>query len=288
MKSTQRQQRQWQTASRLVCGLSVAAMLCGAAMAQQPAAQQTAPPPIMGVLGANDMPKPAAKPATTSSVSAKTVAEMVNGGQAAVSGVGEQKGKLGDEGLKMHGHWVIDVKNPDGTLASHNAFENSIQLGGQAYLIGLMAGYVVPADYEIFLQAAGTGASPCVMNSNQGCAIVRSATTSPGNISCTNYVCATTLTYATNQNYSSSANSFVLSGSITANQTGTIGFVSTYAGSCPSTPIQTGLATTTPAACPAASATNNGFNALTGTALATPINVTSGQFVQVTVTITFS
>ena len=30
------------------------------------------------------------------------------------------------EDVKMHGHWVIDVRNPDGTLAQHRKFENSI------------------------------------------------------------------------------------------------------------------------------------------------------------------
>src|SRR5271168_3514589 len=30
------------------------------------------------------------------------------------------------EGITVHGHWTIDVKNPDGTVASHHEFENSI------------------------------------------------------------------------------------------------------------------------------------------------------------------
>jgi hypothetical protein len=33
------------------------------------------------------------------------------------------------EGIKVHGHWVIDLRNPDGTLASHTEFENSLDPG---------------------------------------------------------------------------------------------------------------------------------------------------------------
>ena len=37
--------------------------------------------------------------------------------------------KPGD-GIKVHGHWTVDVRNPDGTLASHNEFENALTTGG--------------------------------------------------------------------------------------------------------------------------------------------------------------
>ena len=44
------------------------------------------------------------------------------------------------EGVKMHGHWVIDVKNPDGTIAEHRDFENTITGYGQELLAGLISG----------------------------------------------------------------------------------------------------------------------------------------------------
>jgi hypothetical protein len=37
----------------------------------------------------------------------------------------EESGKAPGDGIKVHGHWTIDVRNPDGTLASHNEFENA-------------------------------------------------------------------------------------------------------------------------------------------------------------------
>src|SRR6267378_4379919 len=29
------------------------------------------------------------------------------------------------EGITVHGHWTIDVRNPDGTLVTHREFENA-------------------------------------------------------------------------------------------------------------------------------------------------------------------
>jgi hypothetical protein len=29
-----------------------------------------------------------------------------------------------NQGLKMHGHWIIDVKNPDGKVVEHRDFQN--------------------------------------------------------------------------------------------------------------------------------------------------------------------
>ena len=34
--------------------------------------------------------------------------------------------KTAGEGIAVHGRWIIDVRNPDGTLVSHQDFENAI------------------------------------------------------------------------------------------------------------------------------------------------------------------
>jgi hypothetical protein len=39
------------------------------------------------------------------------------------------------EGIKVHGRWTIDVRNPDGSLASHHEFDNALAIGGQNTLI---------------------------------------------------------------------------------------------------------------------------------------------------------
>ena len=35
----------------------------------------------------------------------------------------------GHEGIKVHGHWVIDVRNLDGKLVTHREFENALVVG---------------------------------------------------------------------------------------------------------------------------------------------------------------
>jgi len=288
--ATQRSTRQDSTLCRLGVALVAVLMLCSVGtMAQQPGA----PPLIEGAFGSqtNPAPGPVTKlPATKVTVPGKTMPEMVYGGQNAMSGATEQSGKLGNEGLKIHGHWVIDVQDPDGTPSSHQEFENSVTTGGQALLIGLLAGYVVPADYEIFLQSTSSTSAPCVNPATgyTGCAIVRTLATQPAILTCPNYICNTTLTYAYNNANLTTGSSMVLSGQFTANQNGSINYVSTYAGTCPINPAQSTLATTSPADCLAKSASIGGFSSLTATALTTPTTMTAGQVLIVTVTITFS
>jgi hypothetical protein len=45
-------------------------------------------------------------------------------------------GKAMKSGVKVHGYWKIDVKNPDGRLASHTEFENSLTTGDPNGLSG--------------------------------------------------------------------------------------------------------------------------------------------------------
>jgi hypothetical protein len=48
------------------------------------------------------------------------------------------QGKAPAEGIKVHGHWTIDVKNPDGTLVSHREFDNALQTDGQTSLAKIL------------------------------------------------------------------------------------------------------------------------------------------------------
>ena len=52
----------------------------------------------------------------------------------------EQKGGP-QEGIKVHGHWTITVRNPDGTIASTREFENALlegTAGGAELLTALL------------------------------------------------------------------------------------------------------------------------------------------------------
>ena len=195
-----------------------------------------------------------------------------------------------NQGIKMHGHWVIDVKNPDGTVVQHRDFENSLVPSASQFLIGLMSGYFIPGDYEILLQVPG-GSAPCEGPQTGGCAIVRSLTTSPGTVYCAIYYCSTGLTYTYNL-AGAGPFSMVLQGSITANQAGQIGEVSTAYNSCANiayTSINvapTTLETSSPASC-VANTTTDWYGSLSLASIS-PVTVASGQIIQVTVTITFS
>jgi len=131
----------------------------------------------------------------------------------------------------MHGHWVIDVKNPDGTLAQHRDFENSLETDGQGFLIGLMSGYLTPGDFMIVMGPhSGNGACTATY---QYCGIVRTLATFPALGYCSAYYCAAGLTYTYNFGTGfSGPYSLVLAGSITANQTRTIGSVYSLISTC--------------------------------------------------------
>jgi hypothetical protein len=65
-------------------------------------------------------------------------------------------GKPGSEGIKIHGHWVLQVKNVDGTLGERREFDNSLVpsfnvLGGDLLLLALLSGNAVPGDPGVLL-----------------------------------------------------------------------------------------------------------------------------------------
>jgi hypothetical protein len=43
------------------------------------------------------------------------------------------------EGIKVHGHWMIEVKSPEGKLVSHTEFENNLSVNGASSLTGFLA-----------------------------------------------------------------------------------------------------------------------------------------------------
>jgi hypothetical protein len=203
-----------------------------------------------------------------------------------------------DGAIKVHGHWAIDLRNPDGTLADRREFENSlaVQQGGDALLIGMLAGYYVPGDFGILLQGAACGTA----DPGGGCAIVKSLSAMPGSLICRPgnvAACSASLTYNFVLAPSSGSTSIVLAGSVAAPNTGTITTVSTFFNGCDSANGYTGKAaavlptapsTFPPASC-VASSTSALVGVLTATSSFTPLQVTNaGQTVHVTVTITFS
>jgi hypothetical protein len=69
------------------------------------------------------------------------------------------------EGIKVHGHWMIEVRSPDGKLISHTEFENSLQGGGRSALALLLSGYT-PGDWMVVLDGASGDSQPVCTNSS--------------------------------------------------------------------------------------------------------------------------
>ena len=57
-------------------------------------------------------------------------------------------------GVKVHGRWTIDVRNPDGSLASHHEIENALvtgATGGSGLLAGLLGNVYTDLRWSMFL-----------------------------------------------------------------------------------------------------------------------------------------
>src|ERR1700676_467615 len=219
------------------------------------------------------------------------------------------------EGITVHGHWSITVKNPDGTVASHNEFENALADQGPSTITGLLGATFVPAGFQVILDSSASGgAGPCGNSTSNilggttvttSCGLIDSRTT--GSI-CGVQGCSNNLSFSPiSSSVGNGLTGFSLSGSALANQAGTIGFVVTslaYCGALPSpssaNPLEGGGANpVTPFQCGALGPPNafgailgvpsqTGITNLTSRTLSTPIPVASGQSVSVTVAITFS
>jgi hypothetical protein len=71
--------------------------------------------------------------------------------------------KAGQEGIKVHGHWIIDIRNADGTLDKHLDFENGLctvgtvpnyssgVASGDTLLTSLLLGQYIPGPWQVVL-----------------------------------------------------------------------------------------------------------------------------------------
>ncbi|MGD0346482.1 MAG: hypothetical protein ABSA85_06980 [Terracidiphilus sp.] len=156
------------------------------------------------------------------------------------------------EGIHVSGHWVIEVKNPDGTVAVRREFENSLitptgfpnaSLTGSQFLVALLSGNAfVPSGslgqiWGIQLSSVNNGdTSPCTQQSlfsNNGitgipgtqsannCQIVPTITPPAGTVVSTQ---SSTPPYTTS---SSLPAQFTIAGTVQATQAGTIDTVFT-------------------------------------------------------------
>jgi hypothetical protein len=166
------------------------------------------------------------------------------------------------EGIKVHGHWIIDVRNSDGTLATHREFENSLVPTGATALVNSLASTSVAGLWAVQINGALCGGS-------QYTQLYESAEPSSGPCS------YKTLTVSAPRSGPYNGN-LVLSGSFTSSASGVASIATTSLAVCPAGVL--------PARC---NITNAPSVSLFTSARFAATTVSSGQFVQVTVLISF-
>jgi hypothetical protein len=196
----------------------------------------------------------------------------------------EAKGNGKQEGIKVHGHWIIEVKDPAGKVITHREFENSLVTtgGGQngpAALTDFLLGYAVPYGYYIIMSTTADVESGVAVAYSPSWASLEcnGNNTEPYAIACT--LVAAPI-----------ANGFSLSAAVPDAPAGTIGYVTTRVSMCSNGNPPTGPTTISPASCLMNELPSNvtAFNYdFTEANVPTPIPVSAGQTVQVTVQITF-
>jgi hypothetical protein len=179
-------------------------------------------------------------------------------------------------GIKMHGHWTIVVRNPDGSVASRNEFENALTTGagnGDAGLSQFLARQYAVGTWQVSLGNSNSSQEVCRTSNGTPviCFIVEPTSKTSGT-----YIFANLGVQLPNT--SSSSYSITIAGTATAAAAGAISIVSTGLNACPKS--------VGPGACMGQAETTT--FAMTSHTLATPISIQSGQTISVTVVLSFT
>jgi hypothetical protein len=202
---------------------------------------------------------------SSAATTAKAQSQEVKG-ETSESAVAEEKPSRdgSHEGIKVHGHWTIEVRDPDGTVVTHREFENSYySVGG--LLPSLLARKNSLGGWAIWMNVAGGRAifivEPIVPGSATGASANNNLTVTP-----------------------TPSGQIILAGSGPALDAGNITLVATLNWLC--------AADVSPTNCYAATAnatiSTPGLTNFSGTTLSTSVPVLPGQIVQATVTLSFS
>src|SRR5256885_11732252 len=156
------------------------------------------------------------------------------------------------EGIKVHGHWAIVIKNRDSSVASRHEFDNALITTGSDMLAQLLARNASIGGWGISVVPSGPGGRSC--GGNLPFVVIEPRPTT-GVISV-----SSNLTVA----YSPNPSRTTLQGSYQATSAGDIAQVATLLEACP--------ASVAPSSCPNAS-NNSGQGTFSSRTLATPITV---------------
>jgi len=240
--------------------------------------------------------------ATSPTVPAAAPAKAAPAAQAGQSTAPSERKPGGNhEGIHVHGHWTIEVRNPDGKLVSHTEFENSLASnGGATLLAGLLTGTVTPGSWQVYLASDSSGDGAIVFaEPNSTAASQCQAAIQP---EYPGYqICYDTLSVTGSQLGSSSSGILVLTGS-TVTFTGSASLPSSFPGETIAwveTEQEVCSPSNSPSACfnvaLATEATSGASVALTARNLGDGVDsdppsvpVSAGQALSVTVVISFS
>lgn len=81
------------------------------------------------------------------------------------------------EGIKVHGDWTIELRNPDGSLASHHEFKNALTTVGASNLTTLLAGAGTACKWAIVTEFPGSSGSAQTCHQDSGCLSVTAGAT---------------------------------------------------------------------------------------------------------------
>ena len=189
--------------------------------------------------------------------------------------------EISAEGITVHGNWVIEVLEQDGTPVSRHEFENALDTNGSEILAKLLAGERRLGQWGVYLGGTGVGGSgqpvpdaPCHDSTGAvaGCYIIENPATFSAALYAPNY--------AQNLQTNRVGSTLVLTGSKTADRGGTVDIVSTLVGWCTNF-------TSSPATCDQPVRAGTGIDNFTTKPLSSSISVLNDQQLNVTVTLSF-
>jgi len=219
--------------------------------------------------------------------------------------------KPGGDGIRIHGHWVLQVKNTDGTLGERREFDNSLVssntgAGADRFLSNILTQSITPGGFLVGMITVNTATYPdpsswCLVRTQATCMMMTSANNAYYAIvsnSVIQSVLTTRLVYVPSTGPIPTEQIVLAGNFVVPYGTTTLNAVGTFQTAClPSIGVDTpGYADSTPGNCVLNQAPTNDTIVLypfTATVIggATPApltNLTDGQVIQVTVTLSFS
>ena len=180
-------------------------------------------------------------------------------------------------GIKVHGHWTLEVRDPDGSLVRHVEFENSLVGSTGSYLLaGLLTGTYSSSAQTWSITISGSP-NLCSFNNGPSFCLIESPSFCTGPCQSNAF---NTLSVTSPSNSSNTGDIVKLTGSALAAFAGQINYVETDDIPCTST--------VAPQSCTWSSSGQVGYQFTSAPNFTgSPVAVAAGQTIQVTVAISF-